>query len=743
MKSIKNRVAPYQLGEPASSDDDNDDDIADDTKSEKALLLSSKVKSIKNRVTPYQLGEPASSDNDDDDDDDDDDDNHTVDDVDDIDDIDIDDIGDIDDIDDIVDIDDIDETEVKLDGTNDIDAVETGSITETRKLPSPSSPASVITSNDTIFSTAEEAGATDSPSSKSKSPRRESPSSSKSRRKRLSDVSLRRRTGTSLFQRKSLPPQNTGGFPSSEDLDYEDCDSSKKLPTLRTRRRGSTGSKEKEGSALARSKEEKAKASCLDDNFLLRNLGPGQKAKRRGSTGSSVDGSEVREKLKDVSARQPVRAASRRSFTVNESSHGADDKQMQPDLTKKNVKLSRGSCIERLDGSFGNSSSPSSRNDKRSKGQQPREAESPDEQSGSLSTNIANSKEDSTDRPDRKDVVSKRRSKFVNQRNLKVAHIDRRSRRNVQDVGYSAPQAKLEQPRTAGTSGSISSLTQSTGFASKDDVTLSSGSDNRSDNMQRFASASNVRTCSGTRDIIRSRWQTLPKGEQNSSADDIPVCPEHDLSSMCSPGQALVKAKCERSTNMATTSSLYPDVLVPATPCKSTAGYVSELSNPDGLITPGTTASSKKGGLLQSRLRLLPVHTASGQSALPSPHSEVLTTPKPRANKENVLGISWHCQVPETPGVSIAVGQLDTPGGFVSELTNASSLLDSPRGSLLSPSSRGRLSAFMNGTQATLLHEGEYHQDQIPRMVRRHSLDSVSYIADSDIDASSHGQQHC
>ena len=58
-------------------------------------------------------------------------------------------------------------------------------------------------------------------------------------------------------------------------------------------------------------------------------------------------------------------------------------------------------------------------------------------------------------------------------------------------------------------------------------------------------------------------------------------------------------------------------------------------------------------------------------------------------------------------------------------------------GSFLSLNSRGKLSSFMTGTQTTLLHEGEYHQDQIPRMVRRHSLDSVSHIADSEHDASS------
>ena len=829
-------------------------------KSAKALLLSSKVKSIKNRMAPYQL-QPHSNDEDDDvgkgqg--------NHQR----------------------VEDADDIDETEVDLDASEmgidetevDLDDVdgdpETGSVHESRKLPSPSSPASVVTSNDTIFySCAEEEsgnnGSVDSSinsKSKASSQKRASPSSWKANTKTAVSPSHKKRsaaaTGT-LYHHHHLAPE-ANVVPSAEELGYEDFNGDHKAsvvaPARSTRRRGSTGklvtatkdkgndslgksehtsrklmrksvtarnaaandslgksehtsrsltrgsktakssdNSNKEGPLEARkatrrrrsagrltgeaaseagSKENKAAiskehrkarrqstrnkdeksevASEREAKFLslVKKLGSASKPKRRGSTGSSYQddiGSAVN--LKDASALRPARSLSRKSIltsaTDDDSIGLGNEKLTKGDQPKEGRTLHEsGEGKITKTSSTNNSSCQPNRNDKRSlKNHRLRNSKSFDEANAIFSTNEStDSKENSSERPDRKHEVAKRRSKFVNQKNLKVAHINRRSRRNLLKKPSSTSLTMLDEHHASATSGSISSLTQSTGFASKDDMTLSPCSSE----MQRALSASDVVTGAGQRAIIRSRWQALPKREKMTSADDTPVRPEHDLSSVSSPARACAKARVfdasehtaqiqkvshESEDNpVSNMTSIYPEIQIPATPCRSAAGFVSELSNPDCLITPGTIGDSARGGgSLQSKLHLLPTK-APGAQLLPYLR---LT---PRVGKQEMS----QYQVPETPGVSIALREHDTPGGFVSELTNASSLQDSFAGASYyrSSNSRGKLSIFMTGTQTTLLHEGEYNQDQIPRMVRRHSLDSVSFIAHSDLDASSNDKR--
>ena len=487
---------------------------------------------------------------------------------------------------------------------------------------------------------------------------------------------------------------------------------------------------------------------------LVKKLGAVSKPRRRGSTGSSYqDDIGSAENLRGASALRSARSLSRKSILTSatdddsiEVGHEKQTKGDQPTKKEGNTPHERdeGKITATSDNNI--SSCPPDRNDKRSlKTSRPRHSKSFDEAKVNLSTNRSHtSKEDSSEKPDRKDEVARRRSKFVNQKNLKVAHINRRSRRNLVKEASSTSLAMIDDQHASATSGSISSLTQSTGFASKDDMTLSPCSSE----MQRALSASDVVTGAGQRAIIRSRWQALPKTQTNTSSDDTPIRPEHDLSSVCSPARAVAKDRIVNTSKQtgqlnffsnesedkhaSNNTSAYPEIQIPVTPCRSAAGFVSELSNPDSFTTPGAMGGSiKSGGSLQSKLRLLPPAKAG---ALPLLYSRAI----PSVDKE---GFS-HFQVPETPGVSIALRQHDTPGGFVSELTNFSSLQDSfAEGSYYgSSNSRGKLSIFMTGTQTTLLHEGEYNQDQIPRMVRRHSLDSVSFIADSDLDASSNGK---
>jgi len=463
---------------------------------------------------------------------------------------------------------------------------------------------------------------------------------------------------------------------------------------------------------------------------LLSHLSSGRKIRRRGSTGSIMKDDltekimrpgEMQPSKKGVESGDDVEVVDMSEYDATHNTDSTKEKRRKPRRFKRS--LSTGSKV-----------SSGSKRSAKSAGS-----------GGDASSNHGSSK----------DAAHITRSKFVTQKRMELPKIDRRSRRHlVKDVG---PDQALVQQNSI--SGSISSITVSTGIGSRDDFSLPSP----------YALKSSAGPAALPPRSSSARWQTKSKKSQNASSDDIPQRPTHDLSSMCSPGNTLHSShKSNLNANpvarfvspmpgsvhgseITTPSTLthhshaagssllsgnwlspplggnsqhlhdsknqrYPEIHMPNTPTRST-GEVS------GLTTPG----SSHGSSLHSRLQKLP----------PSMHATGMALRTPLVSK-NKLSDTLQ-QIPETPGVSIHCGNYEmTPGGIVSEITHDASFAGTD---YLDASERqGSLARWMTGVKSTMLAESEYTKDGIPRMVRRHSLDSVSYAGGAGNDCEGNEQ---
>ncbi|CAB9504328.1 expressed unknown protein [Seminavis robusta] len=358
-------------------------------------------------------------------------------------------------------------------------------------------------------------------------------------------------------------------------------------------------------------------------------------------------------------------------------------------------------------------------------------------------------------RNERKHAAHRNRSRFVNQKSCKLAPINRRSKslRNLMGESSSTSSILKIDGHCSG-SGSISSVTMSTGVASKDDYSISSKGPESFQRAKLSSCPSKESTGPERRASALSRWQSDPQSSPNASTEGIPsgqevsnmcakrvpplaqgtannlrvgaphpVAPRRQLSAMSghmsrnsigskhsSDLQSLSEAdKNFESSIRSSQSRIYPEILIPSTPCRSSGGVS------DGMVsllsTPGSHASSRPNSL-QSKLQML-----NGDMTP--------LTSKPKMGGQGFVE-------PSTPAVSIGVSELGTPsvtaGGYVSELTFGSSGMTGNSSLLSSQSQRSPLDTWMTNVKRVTLHEGEYNRDATPRIVRRHSLDSVSYV---------------
>jgi hypothetical protein len=384
---------------------------------------------------------------------------------------------------------------------------------------------------------------------------------------------------------------------------------------------------------------------------------------------------------------------------------------------------------------------------------------------------------------DRKDAAHKSRSRFVTQRSFEVATINRRSRSLRNLLGESS--TSDTHLHVGGQSGSISSLTLSTCLASKSDFSYSSEA---KEALQRAKTDSGIATAAGQerRLATLSRWTSNPQNSTSTSADGVPTRPEQDLSSICSPGvlsnkeavacNPRLKAKpplplsqapperrlcalsgygqvtpstlskglnCLQSLSLedrnfrgSSRSKLHPEIVIPCRPL----GYASDFSTTGGIVsalttTPRSDASSQSDSL-QSRLRKVSARTdlplGMGVPSTPGGFVSELTTP-------HTVRARVPLDVPTTPALSIGPSDLGTQRGcgieltpgVVSELTFADSYMS--RDSFRSSRHRNALDIWMTNVQRVMLQEGEYNRDGAPKMVRRYSLDSVSFVAEAPI----------
>jgi len=774
-------------------------------------MLSKKVKSVRNLMNPYQLGDsshhhktppPAKMDTS------------------------------------LIDIGtDIDETEVDVDDessfaddagdvayllgeTPEEDEAAKISEEEDRKISSPGSPASVIDRTSAIFPNTDASVVSNTSSSKSSrtSERRKSISSgSVSRKKNAtgdnsptgSPTRRSRRRSTQVLtsdhgplleegDRKKATRTSAGSSKNKEEEEDQKRDHSRRLARRSsTRRMGSDTddtadsysakceipAKKRQSArqqqrrcstgAISRTdsedeehpREERRKKDLLgrsEHKKIKLPLRKQTKQQRRGSTGTLSDDGDVAESLE----KQQVSEGKR-----------SDGKNGNQESSRKS--LSRGSSHRRM---IGKGSNHSEKRKKSRRGSRSSSTTTSSDKSENDAISITNRTES------RKVAVSKKRSKFVNQKSCKVGPIIRRARARRPSVQDLPPVEPIIGYGHSCNSGSFSSLTISTGIGSMDDFSLPSPGV-FSTNKDVLPSTPLAASSHERRTAALSRWQALPKGSSpNTSPDGIPTLPDHDLSSMCSPGAlssnpGIISRKhvgavprlplpshSAHCTSHTTPSSIsknsssfsnsflsgsmqslgledkrfhggsknkyYPEIRVPATPTRSMGGVVSELSTPgamSALTTPGTNDGSKTNSL-HAKLKQLAGNPSSlairiSETDTPGGYlSELTTTPCTRRNMGTGLRSKLMEAVPVTPSLSIGVGELDTPGGIVSELTVGSSLL-SGSSSLWSYDRNGKVSNWMTNVQSVMLHESEYHcRDGIPKMARRHSLDSVSYV---------------